>query len=306
MEYLNHTSLKTYFPYMMGGGYVLSADLAAVILGINQQSRGHDLLKFMPNEDVSVGFWLMSVDMRRVDHQRVVGGRCPSRPACPAESLQCSADAKPAMPLLWVLSGPSAGPFLTRSGAPVAQIDGRQIASAIAADVRMAGAGDVGPPVLLREGEEEGRRAGRGPRLLPDDRRHLPRRLAHPAQAGVHGGDAVPGPPPAAVRRGAGRAGPRASAGGRHGGAAARVPGAREGELVRTAAGICTADRLLVKRRCHTVARHDSLLLLTEHARREQDTLDPNLNCTAFGSLHSLPAEWGCTFDATYCLYHAS
>ena len=76
VEYLNHTSLKTYFPYMMGGGYVLSADLAAVILGINQQSRGHDLLKFMPNEDVSVGFWLMSVDMRRIDHQRVV--RLPS------------------------------------------------------------------------------------------------------------------------------------------------------------------------------------------------------------------------------------
>ena len=72
VEYLNHTSLKTYFPYMMGGGYVLSADLAAVILGINQQSRGHDLLKFMPNEDVSVGFWLMSVDLRRIDHQRVV------------------------------------------------------------------------------------------------------------------------------------------------------------------------------------------------------------------------------------------
>ena len=51
---------------------MLSADLAAVILGINQQSHGHDLLKFMPNEDVSVGFWLMSVDLRRIDHQRVV------------------------------------------------------------------------------------------------------------------------------------------------------------------------------------------------------------------------------------------
>ena len=72
VEYLNHTSLKTYFPYMMGGGYVLSADLAHVILGINQQSAGHDLLKFMPNEDVSVGFWLMSVDLRRIDHPRVV------------------------------------------------------------------------------------------------------------------------------------------------------------------------------------------------------------------------------------------
>ena len=37
VEYLKHTSLKTYMPYMMGGGYVLSADLAHVILGINQQ-----------------------------------------------------------------------------------------------------------------------------------------------------------------------------------------------------------------------------------------------------------------------------
>lgn len=25
----------------------------------------------MPNEDVSIGFWLMSVDLRRIDHQRV-------------------------------------------------------------------------------------------------------------------------------------------------------------------------------------------------------------------------------------------
>ena len=39
VEYLNHTSLKTYMPYMMGGGYVLSADLARVILGINHQVR---------------------------------------------------------------------------------------------------------------------------------------------------------------------------------------------------------------------------------------------------------------------------
>jgi hypothetical protein len=39
VEYLKHTSLKTYMPYMMGGGYVLSADLAHVILGINQQVR---------------------------------------------------------------------------------------------------------------------------------------------------------------------------------------------------------------------------------------------------------------------------
>lgn len=48
VEYLNHTSLKTYMPYMMGGGYVLSADLARVILGINRQvtSCRHELLLF--------------------------------------------------------------------------------------------------------------------------------------------------------------------------------------------------------------------------------------------------------------------
>lgn len=35
------------------------------------QAHNATLLKFMPNEDVSIGFWLMSVDLRRVDHQRV-------------------------------------------------------------------------------------------------------------------------------------------------------------------------------------------------------------------------------------------
>lgn len=53
VEYLNHTSLKTYMPYMMGGGYVLSADLARVILGINRQvtsiPRRTTSLRYKPN-----------------------------------------------------------------------------------------------------------------------------------------------------------------------------------------------------------------------------------------------------------------
>jgi len=118
VEYLNHTSLKTYFPYMMGGGYVLSADLAAVILGINQQSRGHDLLKFMPNEDVSVGFWLMSVDMRRIDHQRVVGAVSLSGlPVLWIAAVLCSRNTSNAIPVgAWWSTGSR---WFTRSCAPV-------------------------------------------------------------------------------------------------------------------------------------------------------------------------------------------
>jgi hypothetical protein len=36
------------------------------------QAHNTTLLKFMPNEDVSIGFWLMSVDLRRIDNQRVM------------------------------------------------------------------------------------------------------------------------------------------------------------------------------------------------------------------------------------------
>jgi hypothetical protein len=36
------------------------------------QAHNTTLLKFMPNEDVSIGFWLMSVDLRRINNQRVM------------------------------------------------------------------------------------------------------------------------------------------------------------------------------------------------------------------------------------------
>ena len=40
------------------------------------QAHNTTLLKFMPNEDVSIGFWLMSVDLRRIDNQRVMPPDC--------------------------------------------------------------------------------------------------------------------------------------------------------------------------------------------------------------------------------------
>jgi hypothetical protein len=41
-----------------------------VILETNQQ-QGGSFLKFMPSEDISIGVWLMSLDLRRVDHPQV-------------------------------------------------------------------------------------------------------------------------------------------------------------------------------------------------------------------------------------------
>lgn len=41
LDYLNHTSLKTYMPYMMGGGYVVSSDLAQVRGGAFRSPAQH-------------------------------------------------------------------------------------------------------------------------------------------------------------------------------------------------------------------------------------------------------------------------
>lgn len=37
--YRNHTSLSAYMPYMLGGGYVLSQDLARLVLEVNTLGR---------------------------------------------------------------------------------------------------------------------------------------------------------------------------------------------------------------------------------------------------------------------------
>ena len=64
--FYNHTGLKTYPNYMMGGGYILSGDVSKMLLDINAKLR----LKFTPIEDATLGFWLMSMDLRHVDHPK--------------------------------------------------------------------------------------------------------------------------------------------------------------------------------------------------------------------------------------------
>lgn len=55
--FYNHTGLKTYPNYMMGGGYVVSGDVAQTIMNVNRKMQ----LKFTPIEDATMGFWLMSM-----------------------------------------------------------------------------------------------------------------------------------------------------------------------------------------------------------------------------------------------------
>ena len=50
----------------MGGGYVLSGDVARTLVGVNRAMK----LKFTPIEDATLGFWLMAMDLRHVDHER--------------------------------------------------------------------------------------------------------------------------------------------------------------------------------------------------------------------------------------------
>ncbi|EIE27538.1 hypothetical protein COCSUDRAFT_52196 [Coccomyxa subellipsoidea C-169] len=52
---------------MMGGGYILSGDVAKMLLDMNSKMR----LKFTPIEDATLGFWLMSMDLRHVDHPKM-------------------------------------------------------------------------------------------------------------------------------------------------------------------------------------------------------------------------------------------
>ena len=57
----------------MGGGYVLSADVVHTLLHVNQTMK----LKFTPIEDATVGFWLMSMDLRFIHHPKILGYAAP-------------------------------------------------------------------------------------------------------------------------------------------------------------------------------------------------------------------------------------
>ncbi len=62
----NHTGLKMYPNYMMGGGYVLSGDVVTTLININRRMK----LIFTPIEDATLGFWLMAMDLRHIDHAK--------------------------------------------------------------------------------------------------------------------------------------------------------------------------------------------------------------------------------------------
>lgn len=51
---------------MMGGGYVVGGEVARVLVDVH--TRMH--LKFTPIEDATLGFWLMAMDLRHIDHPR--------------------------------------------------------------------------------------------------------------------------------------------------------------------------------------------------------------------------------------------
>lgn len=61
-----HAGLSTYPLYAMGGGYVISADVVETLVDVNRRLK----LKFTPIEDATLGFWLMSMDLRHIDHHR--------------------------------------------------------------------------------------------------------------------------------------------------------------------------------------------------------------------------------------------
>ena len=70
---MRRAGLKTYPNYMMGGGYVVSGDVASSLVNINRKMK----LKFTPIEDATLGFWLMSMDLRHIDHPRFYSWAAP-------------------------------------------------------------------------------------------------------------------------------------------------------------------------------------------------------------------------------------
>ena len=71
-QYLEHTHLKTHMPYMSGAGYILSSDLGHAVIDIASRSESHDWLFESGRDDMTIGFWLMSLDIRRVNHSGLI------------------------------------------------------------------------------------------------------------------------------------------------------------------------------------------------------------------------------------------
>lgn len=65
-EFYAHTGLATYPKYMVGGGYVISSDVASALV-ITDQLVG---LRQYTVEDAAFGYWLSAWNLRHVHHPR--------------------------------------------------------------------------------------------------------------------------------------------------------------------------------------------------------------------------------------------
>ena len=74
--------LKEYPNYMMGGGYVVGGEVARVLVDTHSRLP----LKFTPIEDATLGFWLMAMDLRHIDHPRFYTW---AAPCCFKAPLRC-------------------------------------------------------------------------------------------------------------------------------------------------------------------------------------------------------------------------
>lgn len=70
--YWQHTRMKTYMPYMSGVGYIVSADLAHAVIDSTQRASSDDWLFESGSDDVSLGFWLMSLNVQRLNHKGII------------------------------------------------------------------------------------------------------------------------------------------------------------------------------------------------------------------------------------------
>jgi hypothetical protein len=138
---------------------------------MSTQAHNTTLLKFMPNEDVSIGFWLMSVDLRRINNQRVL------------KYLACIQLLVAFSPLLHLLK--------QRTTLEEEQAGCPALFAAVCQSLLPRAGGHLGPPLLLRARQAAGRHPRREPRLVPRHRGPVPRAVAHPAQDRVRRGDAV-------------------------------------------------------------------------------------------------------------------
>ena len=71
-EYWQHTRLKTYMPYMSGVGYIVSADLAHAVIDSSHRASSDHWVFESGSDDILMGFWLMSLNVRRLNHKGIV------------------------------------------------------------------------------------------------------------------------------------------------------------------------------------------------------------------------------------------